>query len=72
MENEIHNITVIDVVDNDDGTATINLDISDEFIDWFKKKEGLKRWSQKRFEKFFIRALTIYLEEEPPAPPSQE
>ena len=48
---------VLEVVDNDDDTSSIHLDVSDEFIEWFKKDQGLKRWSQKRFEKWFIKGL---------------
>ena len=45
---------ILDVIENPDGTATIKLDLSDEFMEWFKKDQGLKRWSQKRFENFFV------------------
>jgi len=46
------------IVDNPDGTATLNIDVDDDFIEWFKEWQGLKRWSQKRFQKVMIDALT--------------
>ena len=48
---------VLNITENQDGSADVNLDVSDEFMEWFKKKEGLKRWSHKRFQKFFIETL---------------
>ena len=45
------------------GGLVVSCDVSDEFKDWFKKDQGLKRWSQKRFEKFFNKALMDYLKE---------
>ena len=60
-ENTNFTLQVIDVVDNPDGTATINFDVSDEFIAWFKKDQGLKRWSQKRFQKWAIEGIENYI-----------
>ena len=48
---------ILEVDDNLDGTANVRLNVSDEFIEWFKKDQGLKRWSQKRFEKYFIESF---------------
>lgn len=63
-DNLIH---VISIDDNEDGSANIQLDLSNEFITWFKEVQGLKRFSKKRFNKWFISALeeALVLEEEP-------
>ena len=45
------------ITDNGDGTTTLNFDLNDDFIEWFKEKEGLKRFSHKRFEKFIKESL---------------
>ena len=45
------------IIENDDGSTEMNFEVDDEFIEWFKQKEGLKRWSQKRFEKFVFKTL---------------
>jgi len=50
-------IDVLEVIDNPDGTATLNLDVSDEFVAWFKEDQSLKRWSRPRFEKWIIKCL---------------
>ena len=60
----VHSIKVVSITDQDDGSAIVEFDITDEFRDWFKKREGLKRWSQKRFQKFVIDGLRLYLDEE--------
>ena len=56
-QNEVPTLSVREVVDNDDGSSTCTVALSEEFIEWFKKKEGLKRWSDKRFQKFFAHML---------------
>jgi len=48
------------VQDNNDGTVTVNLEYGDEFRDWFMEREGLKRWSNKRFEKVMGPLLEQY------------
>tara|TARA_R110002020_G_scaffold268819_3_gene484079 strand:+ start:25743 stop:25964 length:222 start_codon:yes stop_codon:yes gene_type:complete len=55
-------LEVLKITDNPDGTADINLDVSDEFQAWFKEKQGLKRWSKKRFEQWVIKSLKLYKE----------
>ncbi|MAG26873.1 hypothetical protein CMI47_15135 [Candidatus Pacearchaeota archaeon] len=56
--NQLWRFEVVSVVDNPDGTAMLNIDVDDDFIEWFKEWQGLKRWSQKRFQKVMIEALT--------------
>ena len=51
MEND--KIKIENVDESEDGSAVVSFEASDEFIDWFKQKEGLQRWSDKRFQKFF-------------------
>ena len=45
------NFEIVSEVENDDGTWTLNCDVDDEFQEWFKEWQGLKRWSHKRFQK---------------------
>jgi hypothetical protein len=42
------------IIENQDGTREIDFDADEEFIAWFKQKHKLKRWSQKKFEKFVL------------------
>lgn len=55
-------IRVLEISENEDGSANLILEISDEFKQWFKETQGLKRFSQKRFEKFVIKALEAGLD----------
>ena len=45
------------IIQNEDGTREIDFEADEEFIAWFKQKHKLKRWSQKRFEKFVFEIL---------------
>ena len=58
-------LKVLEVSENEDGTATINVEMSEEFMKWFKEREGLKRWSDKRFNKFFTKNLQKFLNSGP-------
>jgi hypothetical protein len=55
-------LTVADEIENDDGTWTLMFDADDEFVAWFKEWQGLKRWSQKRFQKVMLSAITETVE----------
>ena len=57
------------ITENEDGSAEFDFEVDDEFIAWFKQKEGLKRWSQKRFEKFVFEALRRSTERQTAAGP---
>ena len=58
-------LKVLDINENDDGTGTVNIEMSQEFMNWFKDREGLKRWSDKRFQRFFTTNLQKFLKSEP-------
>ena len=51
-------IKVADIVEQENGESVVMVDIDDEFKEWFKKTHGLKRWSQKRFERWFVEAMS--------------
>ena len=48
---------IIDIVKNEDESGTIVMEISDDFKEWFKKTYNLKRFSEKKFQKFIVNAL---------------
>jgi hypothetical protein len=54
---------IVSEVENDDGTWTLNCDVDDEFQEWFKEWQGLKRWSHKRFQKVLHEALINAIEQ---------
>jgi hypothetical protein len=55
---------ITDEVENDDGTWTLTFDVDDEFVVWFKEWQGLKRWSQKRFQKVMLKVIMEAVERE--------
>lgn len=55
MENESFNesmLEIIEVVDAEDGSANITIDVSDEFIAAYKLKTGKKRATKKGIAKY--------------------
>lgn len=49
---------VAEVIDNDDDTATVYLEVEDGFKTWFTESNNLEEFDQKVFEKWFIEAIT--------------
>mgnify|MGYP003651706507 FL=1 len=45
----------VEVKDENDSVLTI--DLSDDFVKWFKKENNLKRWAPKQFQKWLIEVL---------------
>ena len=62
MKVESFTLPITNEVDNSDGTYTVHFEIDDKLKRQFMKNQGLKRWSQKRFEKVFIRELEEYMQ----------
>jgi hypothetical protein len=54
MENTLK---VIEIIDNPDGSANIIFEVTNEFKKEFKEMFGLKRFTQKAFQKFVLNAL---------------
>jgi len=56
-------LKLVEESQNDDGTWNLIFDIDDEFREWFKELQGLKRWSDKRFQKVLHEALVRAVEQ---------
>ena len=54
---------LVEEAQNDDGTWNLIFDVDDEFKEWFKESQGLKRWSDKRFQKVLYEALIRAVEQ---------
>jgi hypothetical protein len=50
-------IEVIEIKDNPDGSAQYIFEVDEEAKASIMKATGMKRWSNKRFQKFVIQAL---------------
>ena len=65
-------LKLVEEIQNDDGTWDFVFDVDDQFKEWFKELQGLKRWSDKRFQKVFHEALVSAVGEAPPVLPSTD
>ncbi len=57
-EEHIARLKISKIIDNENGTSTLHFDLDKDFVEWFKEREGLKRFSHKRFQKFVSSTLT--------------
>ena len=55
-------IEVVKIVENEDGSALLMLNISEELKKEFMDNNNLKRWSSKRFESFIVSELESHIE----------
>lgn len=55
-------IKILDVIDQEDGSAIVQMDLDDEFISWFCEHYGLDKFDKQFFQDWFIHAITQGLE----------
>jgi len=51
-EDYIHALSLLEIGPGEDNMS-FSVNISEEFVEWFKKDQKLKRWSDSRFQKWF-------------------
>ncbi len=51
---------------DENGNVQVHLEYGPEFRDWFMEREGLKRWSEKRFEKVMKPLIEEYFRSNQP------
>ncbi len=54
--------SILSIEKNEEGALVIDFDLSDEFVEMFKKEHNLKRWSQKRFDEWVSENIDVILE----------
>ena len=64
-------VVIKEIKDNNDGTCTLDLEFPDELKENLKASLGWKRWSSKKFNQFFLEALTKHAKEEPAFYPAE-
>ena len=64
LSKETKTLKILDIIDNDDDTCTMHVELDDEFKEWFKETQDLKRWSQKRFQYILIKAIAAIANKE--------
>lgn len=57
----ISGITVETLCENEDGSTTVTVDLSDTFKDWYMFTYGLKKWDEDHFQRWFLNTLDHYL-----------
>ena len=50
-------ITMLKVEIKNDDESVLTVDISDDFVKWFKLTHNLKRWAPKQFKNWLIKVL---------------
>jgi len=57
-------LSLLEIERGEDGNPlSFSVNISEEFVEWFKKDQKLKRWSDNRFQKWFKGFLTEAIRE---------
>lgn len=49
---------------DDEGNFHFEFDFDKDFEEWFKKDQGLKRWSHKRFDEWVMENITELLKDQ--------
>jgi hypothetical protein len=55
-------LEVIAVNEQENGDAELEIELDEEYIAHLKNTLHMKRWSNKKFQNFVIKAITDYLE----------
>ena len=55
-------VTIKEIVEKPDGTFDVTMDVPDNFKEWFMEWQGLKRWSEKRFQKIMSGVIKEHIE----------
>jgi len=50
-------ITMLKVEIKNKEESVLTVDLSDDFVRWFKKEKNLKRWAPKQFQNWLIEVL---------------
>ena len=57
QDDNLPHIYVVSITDLPDGTAHVQLEVSDEFVALFKEHYGIEEWDRDKFQSWFVAAL---------------
>ena len=60
---------VIEIKEQEDGSANVVMEISDEFKEWFCRAYNLTEFSQEKFQMWFLEAMHAYIDNQKPVQP---
>ena len=56
-------ITVKTLRKNDDGSVDVNVELTEQFKEWFMYMHGLNNWNEDYFQQWFLKSLGDYIGE---------
>lgn len=56
-EKHIAKLKISEISHNEDGTSTLNFELTDDFIEWFNQREGEVDFSHEKFSKFITEVI---------------
>lgn len=62
MSDDTFGVEILDIVDNDDGSCTLKLELPNGLTQAFMEEFGLEVFSEEKFNEFFVKAITEYLD----------
>ena len=60
-ENPHWNVSIKEIREREDGSYDVTMDVPDDFKVWFMEWQGLKRWSEKRFQKIMSSVIKEHI-----------
>jgi len=54
-------ITVKTLRENADGSVDVNVDLTEQFKDWFMYMHGLHTWDEEAFQAWFLKSLDDFI-----------
>jgi len=58
----MYELKILEIVDNEDGSATVQFDVSDDFVVWFCEHHKIEKFDQELFQKWIIESLEPAIE----------
>ena len=55
-------IKIVEISDEDDGTATVSMEIDDSFMSWFCRRYQIEEFSKEKFNEWFLTVLNDYID----------
>jgi hypothetical protein len=47
--------------ENEDGSVDVNVDLTEQFKDWFMYMHGLHTWDEEAFQAWFLKSLDDFI-----------
>ena len=66
-ERHIARLKISEINHNNDGTSTVNFELTEDFVEWFNQKEGDVDFSHEKFSKFISEVIRSNLNDDSPA-----